>query len=273
MKRIRVILLAVLLCLPMAACGDPAAPEDHSQEIRVKITNTASKPLAGMGVTWYSSDTAFHTSGMKTASGEAIGNCEMIFTLNKEDIPEDMDLTQFGLEFSVTEMSGVSSDVCTVRFPAELGKEYVFELREENGCYAIWSESEGTLFSENSTAEETAKSIDLTGPWHLDNEKNDLDAFADLFPAYAEFGAGMELKSDGQMRWYIGAAGGCGTYIADDDLLHAALIADMDQKNMQMELRILSENEETILEMDYEGMTIYWVYGDQEDPAKGTDNE
>ena len=130
-----------------------------------------------------------------------------------------------------------------------------------------------SLPDESSTVEETAKSIDLTGPWHLDSEKNDLDAFADRFPGYAEWGASMELKSDGQMSWYIGAAGGSGTYTVEGDLLHAALVNDMDQKDLPMELRIAAENEEVLLEMDYEDMTIYWIYGDQEDPAKGTDNE
>ena len=130
-----------------------------------------------------------------------------------------------------------------------------------------------SLSGESSTAEDTAKSIELTGPWHLDSEKNDLTAFADRFPGYAEWGASMELTGDGQMSWYIGAAGGHGTYAREDDLLHAALVGDMEQKEMPMDFHITVENEEAVLEMDYEDMTIYWVYGDQEDPAKGTDNE
>ena len=83
----------------------------------------------------------------------------------------------------------------------------------------------------------------------------------------------MELKSDGQMSWYIGADGGSGTYTVEGDLLHAALVDDLEQEEMPMELRITAENEEILLEMDYEDMTIYWIYGDQEDSAKGTDNE
>lgn len=274
MNRVFTALLAALLCLSLAACGKPAAQEDHSQEIRVRITNTASEPLAGMGVTWCSNDNAFLSSGMKTASGEAIGNCEIMFALNKEDVPEDADLAQFGITFSVTDMSDHSIEICTVQFPAKFGEEYAFELREaEDGRYAIWSESENALFYENATTEETANSIDLTGPWHLDSEKNDLDAYADRFPGYAEWGASMELKSDGQMSWYIGAAGGSGTYTVENNLLHAVLVDDFTQEDMPMDIRIAAENEEVLLEMDYEDMTIYWIYGDQEDSAKGTDSE
>lgn len=39
-----------------------------------------------------------------------------------------------------------------------------------------------------------------------------------------------------------------------------------------MDLRILVENEKAVLEMDYQDMTIYWVYGDQEGaPTIGND--
>ena len=116
---------------------------------------------------------------------------------------------------------------------------------------------------------------DLVGPWHLDSDKNDLAAFAgslDLFPGYSEWGASMEIRSDGQMSWYIGAAGGYGTYTADDGLLHAALVNNMDQAEMAIDFRIVLENEKTVLEMDYEDITVYWAYGDQEEePAFGTD--
>ena len=58
----------------------------------------------------------------------------------------------------------------------------------------------------------------------------------------------------------------------DGDLLHAALVNDMDQKDMAMDFRIFVENEKAVLAMDYQDMTIYWVYGIQEDaPAIGND--
>ena len=125
------------------------------------------------------------------------------------------------------------------------------------------------------SSKEIQQSIELVGPWHLDSEKNDLAAIADsldLFPGYGEWGASMEIRNDGQMNWYIGAAGGCGTYTIDDDLLHAALVNDMDQKDMVIDFHISAENEKAVLEMKYQDMTIYWVYGAQEDvPAIGND--
>ena len=128
----------------------------------------------------------------------------------------------------------------------------------------------------NAESEHTQQqSIEWVGPWHLDSTKNDLTVFTDsmdLFPGYGEWGAGMEIRSNGQMSWYIGAAGGSGTYTVDGDLLHGALVNHMDQKDMTIDFRISVENEKAVLEMDYQNMVIYWVYGDQEDgPAIGTD--
>lgn len=119
-------------------------------------------------------------------------------------------------------------------------------------------------------SEKVEVSVDLVGPWHLDSEKNDLTAFEEIFPAYAEFGAGMEIKSNGQMSWYIGAAGGCGTYSLTGELLHAELISDMEQTDMPMDFHVVVENETAGLEMDYQDMMVYWTYGDNEDiPAAG----
>ena len=118
------------------------------------------------------------------------------------------------------------------------------------------------------------QSVELVGPWHLDSEKNDLKAFADsldLFPGYGEWGASMEIKSTGQMSWYIGAEGWYGTYTVEGEVLHAQLTSNLEQTEQLWDFRITIENETAVLEMDYNDMTIYWVYGDQEDSANGND--
>ena len=114
--------------------------------------------------------------------------------------------------------------------------------------------------------------LELIGPWHLDQNKNDLASFTDsldLFPGYGEWGAGMEIRGNGEMSWYIGAEGWHGTYSVENHTLHAQLTSDLDQSPQNWELRITSENGMTELEMDYKDMTIYWVYGDQEETASG----
>ena len=117
------------------------------------------------------------------------------------------------------------------------------------------------------------QSVELVGPWHLDSEKNDLAVFADsldLFPGYGEWGASMEIRSNGQMSWYIGAESWHGTYTAEDGVIHAQLTSDLEQSTQNWDFRITEENGAAELEMAYQGMTIYWAYGDREDiPAVG----
>ena len=121
--------------------------------------------------------------------------------------------------------------------------------------------------------EPALQSIELIGPWHLDGKKNDIAAFSDRFPGYAEWGASMEIRSDGQMSWYIGAEGWHGTYVVDDETIHAELDSELEERTLSWDLHIVIENESAMLEMDYEDMAIYWRYGDQEDTANGTCNE
>ena len=140
---------------------------------------------------------------------------------------------------------------------------------QENQTETMHQESNSSSHSVDGTErpEEAAQqSIELTGPWHLDEQRNDLASFADslkLFPGYGEWGAGMEIRSDGQMSWYIGAEGWHGTYTVEDGVIHAQLTSDLEQAQRLWDFRIVVENETAELEMDYGDMTIYWIYGAQ----------
>ena len=152
-------------------------------------------------------------------------------------------------------------------------KEIQTEAMDTRGSEDQHPESESPVHSED-TEEPVQQTIELTGPWHLDEEKNDLAAFSDsldLFPGYGEWGASMEIKSNGQMSWYIGAEGWYGTYTVEGEVLHAQLTSNLEQTEQLWDFRITIENETAVLEMDYNDMTIYWVYGDQEDSANGND--
>ncbi len=107
-------------------------------------------------------------------------------------------------------------------------------------------------------------SFDMVGPWHLDEEKTDIDAIEsawETFPGYAEWGAGMEIKSDGSMSWYVGAVGGSGTYAIEGDIMHTALLMD-DGREGALDLMITEDGEMT---MTYADMEMIWAYGAQEE--------
>ena len=79
----------------------------------------------------------------------------------------------------------------------------------------------------------------------------------------------MEIRGNGEMSWYIGAEGWHGTYSVENNTLRALLTSDLEQAPQSWDFRITQENGTTGLEMDYQDMTIYWVYGDQEEAAGG----
>lgn len=278
MKKICALLLAVILCLCTVSCSEKAVRGENPQDIRIEVTNTIEKSVEGFGITCYIGDEAFQSVGMDAGDGKELGMCTEEFVLNREDIPQDADLNEFRVSFRVKETGGVEFDICTLSFPVEFGKKYDFELRNEDGCYVLRSENDGLTHSGNSdekSGDAAEQSAEIVGPWHLDGKKNNLDEFAgslDLFPGYGEWGAGMEIRSSGQMSWYIGAEGWHGTYTVEGDVIHAQMIFDPDQSEKIWDFRITEENEAAVLEMKYDNMTIYWVYGDREDAVNGTDN-
>lgn len=149
--------------------------------------------------------------------------------------------------------------------------EFVPDAQEYQPPSASQEETEETNPQSANTAateESIQLNYELIGPWHLDGSKNDLDAFAnslELFPGYGEWGASMEIRGNGEMSWYIGAESWHGTYSVEANTLHAFLTSDLEQTQQNWDMRITSDNGSTGLEMAYQDMTIYWVYGDQED--------
>ncbi|MGN0266960.1 MAG: hypothetical protein ACI4D7_04715 [Lachnospiraceae bacterium] len=127
--------------------------------------------------------------------------------------------------------------------------------------------------TESSDAVRTEKA-EVVGKWHLDSEKNDLVSFEDsLFTGYGEWGASMDIQSDGKMDGFIGIESWYGTYTVEDEVIHADLTFDSGKSQQTKDFRIVTENDTTILEMDYKDMAIYWAFGAQEDPANGADGE
>ncbi|MDO4481943.1 MAG: hypothetical protein Q4C14_04345 [Bacillota bacterium] len=272
MKKISIFFLAVMLCMFTAGCGKETVQNDDSQDICIE------ESVAGIGITCYIGDEPFQSGGMYAADGEELGRSYAEVTVRTEDIPNGANLDDFGIGFTVKETGGIEFSVCTVHFPAEQGRTYSFELRNEDGCYVILSEADGQIYSGECSKQpgnEAAEKVETVGPWHLDEDRNDLNEFAnslDLFPGYGEWGASMEIRSSGQMSWFIGAESWHGTYTVEDDIIHGNLVSDMDQSEKCWDFRIIEENEAAVLEMKYEDMTIYWAYGDREDAANGGDN-
>ena len=114
------------------------------------------------------------------------------------------------------------------------------------------------------TVSSNAGAVDLTGPWHLDAYRNDLSDFSGLFEAYAEFGASMEIRSNGQLSWYIGVEGGTGTFSIDGAMLTAELTRTADESPMTTQFDILRDGDEVYLGMHWTNGIVFWTWGDDD---------
>lgn len=104
----------------------------------------------------------------------------------------------------------------------------------------------------------------LVGSWHLDESSIDTDKLYDTIPGSMEFGSSMEIKSNGQMSWYIGADGATGTYIIEENVLHAAFSSIMEETSYETDLIVHTEAEEPTLTMEYKDFTFTWIHGEGE---------
>lgn len=156
--------------------------------------------------------------------------------------------------------------------PEQLPQEMSPEAIETEGSEEMQQDSSTQSGSTTEKPEEaTQQSIELVGPWHLDHEKIDPVVLADRFPGYAEWGDSMEIRSSGEMSWYIGAEGWHGTYEVEDETLHAELDSELEARTQSWDFRIVIENESAMLEMEYEDLALCWVYGEQEETADEAD--
>ena len=72
----------------------------------------------------------------------------------------------------------------------------------------------------------------------------------------------MEIRSNGQISWYIGAEGGAGTYSVNGSLLTAELTETVDNQPMTTEFDILRDGDEIYLGMHADNGIVFWNWGD-----------
>ena len=110
----------------------------------------------------------------------------------------------------------------------------------------------------------------LVGPWYLDGKNNDLSKISELFSGYGEWGATMEIRSDGKISWYIGAIGGSGTYTLEGEHLTAELKqATKDEisapQDWTIDFNITATDGDVMLTMPYEDTMVAWSHGEAPD--------
>ena len=103
---------------------------------------------------------------------------------------------------------------------------------------------------------------DLVGLWHLEEDEQDNATAIETIPGAMEFGSGMELRSNGNISWYIGAEGGTGTYSLSDNVLYADMTNDFDGGSMKMEFAAEKADGVLFLYTEYKGLSLCWSQGE-----------
>lgn len=278
MKKAIVIILIFVMSMSFAACTDKSTTVDEDMAV-FTVCNNIDNQIYAIGISCLESVNAACSAAVRGADGKPLSNnSEFDFRLRKSDLPEDADLRCFGLKFYVDDSGGYDKEVATAYFPLEYGKNYYFNISGGAEKYTVSSNDAVTILlnDEDNTAQteddNVIKTDALTGPWHLDENMNDLKAFEMLFPGYAEWGSGMEIRSNGMMSWYIGAEGGNGSYQFDGKSLALEYVSTLSDTKASVSMSAKIINDILTLEMPYGDINIIWIYGDNgEIPAYGTE--
>lgn len=281
MRKIICLALAALLMLGLTACGSTSgkgnAPEVASASIVVQ--NNTKTDLKSVGATWLYGERAIGSTAMRPADGSPITETRIVFSIDEDEIPEDVSRSDFGFRLNVLDLED-NEWWTELYFPLEMNETYRFFLEEEDGLYRLCGERDDAKWdmiqSSNKNQEgsegepdESMNSYDLVGPWHLDETLCTGEDLSELFPGFAEWGSSMEIRSDGRISWYIGAESWTGTYRLDASGMIAQMKSDLEDTEKEWKLTLLKPEEATILVMQYEDHDLVWSYGEQEDPPAG----
>jgi len=263
---ISIILVVAVILSVLTGCGatgkqaSTIAENEEETVLTVRIVNQSAVNLYGIAASY-------------SANGETLGSkvCEQIdkkaeqavyeFSFVPDELPV-APIDTFRLDVFAAEKAGEDYSDCgsaVIKSP-QPGAVYTLALNGEEAAALTLSTAEQDVetFSSVQSAQ-TELSVDsLVGPWHLADD-TDLETLSEFFPGAAEFGSGMEIRSDGRISWYIGADGAIGTYIIEGSTLTADVTGELDGEAYRITLR---QPEPEKLVMTFKEIELVWTYGE-----------
>lgn len=111
----------------------------------------------------------------------------------------------------------------------------------------------------------------LAGPWYLDGQKNNMSELRLLFGSSLASGTSMEIRSNGQISYSIGAGtGGAGTYTFDGKTVIANITGFAENNTETTVFTLVNEGGKIWLSQEIYGMTVYWT---QDEPVVEVDRD
>ena len=213
-------LTAAVILVVLTGCGAvgkqaATLPENEGKTVlTVRIVNQSAVDIHSIAASY-------------SANGETLGSkvcdrmegntapAEYEFEFLPNELPADP-MDSFRLDVFAAAKAGADYSACgsaAIENP-QTGTVYTLTLSGDSlPGLTLFSEEKTVVTSSPGKAEPSDFPADsFVGPWHL-ADNTDLETLSEVFPGAAEFGSRMEIRSDGNISWYIGADGAMGTYI------------------------------------------------------------
>ena len=256
-----ILTLAVILVL-LTGCGtagkqaSTAAESKEGTVLTVRVVNQSAVKLYGVAASYSANGETLGSKACDRTEGEA-DQPVYTFRFVPDELP-DAPLEAFRIDVFAAEKAGEDFSDCgsaVIKNP-QPGFIYTLALNGEGEASLTLSTDERDVEIFASAPDLSAES--LVGPWHLADD-TDLETLSEVFPGAAEFGSGMEFRSDGRISWYIGADGAMGTCIMEGGTLTADVTGELDGVAYRITLR---QPEPEKLLMTFKDTELVWTYGD-----------
>lgn len=278
MRKIIYLFFTVVLLCSLTACkknGNTDIQETSCMSSKILIRNTLDHELKSMGITWMPDKEALSTNVMMHADHSLLTTEEVPFEIYENELSEDTELSDFGFKLSIVDSEDREWWI-EIYHPIEMGKEYRYVLGNDDGRFRIWREQDPVRLdlilndphqlvdfeSMNEIfSEEAVQPFAFMGPWHLEEESVSFD-LSDVFTSYAELGSAMEIRSNGQISWHIGAEAWIGEYRIEQDVIQADVKSLLDDTEKTWKLRLSEKEGKQTLRMERESYSLVWIYGE-----------
>ena len=271
---IPILLMAAILLPVLTGCTAAGVQSSHMVENTegtvwtVRIVNQSGVNLYGIAISYSANGKTLGCKACNRIEGEA-DQMVYAFSFVQDELPAGT-IDTFRLDVFAAEKAGEDYSNCgsaVIKNP-QPGAVYTLVM---NGSTAdaltlSTSEQDAEILTPVQSMYPDLSAASLVGPWHLADD-TDLETLSEVFPGAAEFGSGMEIRSDGRISWYIGADGAMGSYIIEGNTLTADVTGELDGTAYRT---TLYQPEPETLTMAFKDVELVWTYG-EDDSLRGED--
>ena len=211
MKHIIPLLLMAAVLLPvLTGCTAVGVQSSHiaenteDTEWTVRIVNQSCVNLYGIAISYSANSETLGSKACDRIEAEA-DLTVYEFSFVQDELPAG-DIDTFRLDVFAAEKAGEDYSDCGSAVIKNPQPGVIYNLALNGGAADALTlstaEQDIEIFTPVQSMYPELSASSLVGPWHLADD-TDLETLSEVFPGAAEFGSGMEIRSDGRISWYL----------------------------------------------------------------------